>query len=375
MIITFVMDQYGDGNNGTTMTAMRFAHYMRLHGHEVRVLCGKNSNEENIFSTGIHKIPVVYQICASQGMVFAKADKKIIESAIDGADVVHFLLPFRLSKVTKKMCDKRNIPTTAAFHVQPENISYTIGFGKSKGVNNYIYKYFKKFFDEFSHIHCPSNMIANQLKMHDYKASLHVISNGVVPAFKNIKVEKPKDLQDKFVILMIGRYSKEKRQDLIIKAVEQLSFEKDVQLIFAGKGPWEKELRHMSKHLTNSPIFGFYNQEELIDVINYSDLYIHASDAEIEAISCIEAFTCGLVPVISDSKLSATNQFALSQKNLFKAGDETSLAEKITYWYNNLEEKNQCSKDYIEYAKQYAIEECVYALEDVFNKAIEENTK
>lgn len=147
-------------------------------------------------------------------------------------------------------------------------------------------------------MHCPSNMIAGQLKEHGYTANLHVISNGVSEVFQKKEVAKPKELQDKFVILMIGRLSVEKRQDLIIKAVLESKYESQIQLIFAGKGPWRSHLESLSEKMTNPPIFGFYEEKELIDVINYSDLYVHASDAEIEAISCMEAFTCGLVPII-----------------------------------------------------------------------------
>lgn len=38
MIITLVMDQYGQVNNGTTVTTMRFAEVLRQHGHEVRIV-------------------------------------------------------------------------------------------------------------------------------------------------------------------------------------------------------------------------------------------------------------------------------------------------------------------------------------------------
>ena len=40
-------------------------------------------------------------------------------------------------------------------------------------------------------------------------------------------------------------------------------------------------------------------RDELRRLINMCDLYVHASDAEIEGISCMEALACGLVPVIS----------------------------------------------------------------------------
>ena len=45
----------------------------------------------------------------------------------------------------------------------------------------------------------------------------------------------------------------------------------------------------------------FMSKEELLDVIAFSDLYVHCAESEIEGMSCIEAFSAGLVPVIADS--------------------------------------------------------------------------
>lgn len=75
-------------------------------------------------------------------------------------------------------------------------------------------------------------MIANELRKHNYKAKITVISNGVSNNFKKIEVEKPENLKDKFVILMVGRYSKEKRQDLIIEAIKKSKYEKNKVIAF-----------------------------------------------------------------------------------------------------------------------------------------------
>lgn len=91
---------------------------------------------------------------------------------------------------------------------------------------------------------------------------------------------------------MVGRLSREKRQDLLIKAIGTSKYNKNIQLILCGKGPWKKHLQKLSKKYLANPVkFEFLPQPELLKVINYSDLYVHASDAEIEAISCMEAFT------------------------------------------------------------------------------------
>ena len=113
-----------------------------------------------------------------------------------------------------------------------------------------------------------------------------------------------------------------------------------------------------------------FSKEDLCRVINYCDVYVHPSDVEIEAISCIEAFTCGLVPVISDSKKTATKQFALTERNLFRHGNPKDLASKIDWLIDHPEEKAKLSEQYLEYAKQYSIESCMDKMEQMFFDAI-----
>lgn len=380
MIITLVMDQYGAVNNGTTVTTMRFAEVLKKHGHTVRVVAAAPKDQKiddpNFYGVESYHIPVFNDFIASQGMVFAKPDDLVLREAIKGADVVHLLLPFPIQRHARLVAKDMGVAVTGAFHMQPENITYSIYLGKSKIANNALYSFFKNsFYKYINHVHCPSEMVKHDLIKHGYKNQIHAISNGVSPRFVHLdNVEKPAELKDKFVVLMIGRLSREKRQDLIIKAIGESKYNDKIQLVLCGKGPWKAHLESLSKkYLKNPVIFSFLPQDELLKVINYSDLYVHASDAESEAISCMEAFTCGLVPVISNSKQTATKQFAQDPHCLFERGDPHSLCERIEYFYEHQDIKNELSKKYIEYAKKYALEYCVTQLEKVFEKAIEEN--
>lgn len=100
------------------------------------------------------------------------------------------------------------IPTTAAFHVQPENISYNAKLGWCKPFNTLIYAYLKNtFYSQFDRIHCPTSFIAQQLADHGYKGELYVISNGYDPAFVP---SEHKTVNEKFEIVMTGRLAPEK---------------------------------------------------------------------------------------------------------------------------------------------------------------------
>lgn len=370
MKIVLVLDQYDSANNGTTITARRFASELRQKGHTVIVVaCGEPS--ANKVAVKEFHIPIFDGLITSQGMHFGKPDDKAYYQAFQGADIIHFFLPFRLCQRGEEIARQMHIPTIAAFHTQPENITYSIGLGRFKGINDYLYRLsYRAFYNRFSHIHCPSKFIAGQLEQHGFDAKLHIISNGVDSSFMPREVMRPKEFEGKFVILMIGRLSGEKRQDLIIEAAKHSRYCKNIKLVFAGNGPKEKKYRRLCKGLANEPLFGFYKQDELITLINSCDLYVHASDAEIEGISCMEAFSCGLVPVISDSPLSATNQYALDEHHLFRAGDSQSLAERIDYWIEHPEERKEAKAIYAQIGDTIRVDACVQQAEEMYLDAI-----
>lgn len=373
MKITIVADIYGENNNGTTITAKRLVENMINRGHEVTVVSAYKGEGNGYIVLPVRKFPAFNKyITKTNGVTFAQPDEKILEAAIKNSDVVHFLLPFKCSKMGLKIARKNKIPYTAAFHCQPENITSHVFMQKRNLPNKMIYKYFyKKFYRDVQFVHCPSKFIADQLTKNGYPMDKRIISNGVIEAFAKKESVRPPELDGKFLILFTGRYVNEKRQDLLVKAMKYSRYADKIQLIFAGNGPNLNKLRKMSRKFVNPPLFKLFPKEELCDTINYCDLYVHPSDMEIEGISCIEAFTCGLVPVISDSQKSATNQFALDDRCLFKRGDPKDLAQKIDYWIEHPEEKQAMSDRYLKYAEQYSIKNCMDEMEQMFYDAVE----
>ena len=88
--------------------------------------------------------------------------------------------------------------------------------------------------------------------------------------------------------------------------------------------------------------------------------------------SCMEAFACGLVPVIADSPRSATPQFALDERSLFPAGDTDVLAERIDWWYEHATARHQMARVYAESANQYRLKNSIRKAEQMFAEEIAE---
>lgn len=375
MKILIVIDQYDNLSNGTTISAKRFVDGLRKDENEVQIL-STGKDEEDKFSLKTYKFPkIIDKYFKANEMVFARPDEEVMRNVFKDQDVIHFYMPFRLAKKGVKIAEEMHIPHTTAFHVQPENITYAVGLGTNHIVNDKIYTYFRSYYNKFRHIHCPSNFIASRLKEHGYTAKLHVISNGVGEEFKYDRKEKPEGLKDKIVITMVGRYSPEKRQDVLIDAIKKSKYESKIQLVLAGKGQCYEEYKNKTQELTNKAILKFYPKNELVNLLSYTDIYVHSADAEIEAISCLEAIACGNVPIVSNSNESATVQFAMDEDSLFEHGNSDDLARKIDYFLDNSKILEEKRKAYSEFANKFRIENSVKLMEEMFREEIEDYKK
>ena len=376
MNITIVADVFGKQNNGTTITIRRLIDGLRERGHSVKVVSSFKTDEEGFVSLERRHFGIFDNYIYNKNQVeLAKPDRKILTDAIKGSDVVHIVLPFKTGIMASKICKELNIPFTTAFHCQPENFSGNIGMQNFGLLNNYLYSRFKnRLYKRANRVHCPSLFISEQLKKHGYKTKNYVISNGVVPAFKKMKVDKPENLKDKFVILFSARFSKEKMHKVLLRAIKFSKYKDNLHLIFAGCGPMEDKIKAYAQKHNIDVELNFYSKDDLVKVINYSDLYVHPSEVEIEAISCLEAITCGLVPVIANSKKSATTQFALTYDNLFENKNSIDLASKIDYWIEHPEEKSELSDKYLNYSKQFSIERSIDKMIEMFEDEIKEHS-
>lgn len=377
MIITIVCDVLGEENNGTTIAAMNLIRFLKSRNHTVRVLCADKDkeNEANYYvvpSLSLGKLLDSY--VKKVGVTIAKPSEDIIRKAIEGADHVHSMLPFGLGMKAVKICKELNVPITAGFHMQAENFTSYIKLNKLKPLNVGVYKFiYKHFYKDVDGIHYPTDFIRNVFEKTVKKTTpAYVISNGVNEYVKRRESEKPAEYKDKFVILTTGRYAREKSQDTLIKAVKLSKYASSIQLILGGQGVKEKHYKKLAASLPVAPIFKFYSRTEIIDVLNYSDMYVHPAEMELEGISCLEAIAVGKLTVVSSSPLSATREFALDEKCIFKNRNPKDLARVIDYWIEHPEERKQYEQRYLEKAVVYDQTECMKKMEKMIMEVYNE---
>ena len=365
MIITFVVDTYKDRSNGTSMTAFRTARKLRELGHEVRIVATRTdkgkldsnieigSEGERLYLVKERYIPIVTEISHKQHMIFGYPQESILREALSGSDIVHLYLPFALEIAALHLCRTLKIPYISAFHLQPQHISYNMNMD-FEWFNDYLYRRFYNHFYRYTHhIHCPSKLMQDEIERIGYDAKSYVISNGFDVGVHGGNLEFFED--GLFHIASVGRFSKEKCQDVLVRAIANSKYAKNIKLHLHGLGPRESYLKKLCDNLLDNYEFGFVENSALMQKISKMHLYVHPAQVESEAISCLEAISLGVVPLIADSKISATNQFALDERSLFKAGDANDLSKKITYWIEHKQEREVASKEYVKSAQNYTL--------------------
>ena len=259
MIITVVCDVYGEENNGTVIAENNLIRYLKSRGHEVRVLCSNSDYEgqEGYYIVSNYNFGKTLNAYVKKvGVALAKPNEKMIRKALKGADHVHIMVPLSLGLASIKIANELKIPTTAGFHMQAENLTSYLKLNRIKFLNTMVYKFiYKNLYCKVDGIHYPTQFIRNVFESKIKKTTPgYVISNGVHDYVQRRPQEKPEELKDKIVILSTGRYSREKCQDTLIKAVGLSKYKDKIQLILGGQGVKEKYYRKLAKKLPIEPI-------------------------------------------------------------------------------------------------------------------------
>lgn len=374
MKITIVCDILGKKNNGTSIAAYNLINYLRSKGHSVKVLCCDYDKSDDSDFIVLEKINLglLNKILDKNGISIPKTDKKIIRDALIDCDIVHIMLPFPMGKKACKLAKKLGKPVTAGFHCQAELVTSHFGLMNASLVNKYVYKnFYKTLYKNCDAIHYPTSFIRDTFENVAGKTNGYIISNGVNNEISVKEVEKPDELKDKFVILTTGRLCREKSQDVLLKAIANSKYNDKIQLIIAGQGPLLNKIKkYGNKHLVNQPIIKYFTRKEMIDILNYSDLYCHPAEVELEGIACLEACVCGLVPIVSDSKRSATKNFALTEHNIFKNRDYIDLKNKIEFFIEHPDEKLLIKGQYLNYGKTFDLDSCMAKMEQMFEEVL-----
>ena len=380
--ILFVINDLYTRGNGLAASARRTISLLRERGHDVRVLSAPPRHGDDC-GVGVPdyplphlRIPLVAPLIASQGYAFARSDRRQVDRALDWADVVHLEEPFMLQAFVARRARARGVPALATYHIHPENLTASVYLDRCPLLNRVILEVWKRFiFNRCDLIQCPSQSVYERVSKLCVRAPLLLLSNGV-PLGEEMSGGGHEVGESSVVrVLVVGRFSREKDQATILRALRHSAHARSIQLTFAGRGPTEHSLRASARRLLRRGViahpvrFAFMSADELAREASSCDLYVHAARIEVEGLSALEVLRHGVVPIIARGPLTATSQFALSEDSVFEAGDARALARAIDVWIDRGPVGRQReARRYRCVGERYDIRACVARLEEAYHR-------
>jgi len=242
----------------------------------------------------ISRRPLVSPISARRTMCRVFADWK--------PDVVHVMTPFFVGRAALATAKMLGIPSVLAVHLTPANAIAHSAVGRlipslPAAILANAYRSCGRIADLVAAPSQTGSLYARQI-LGD--RSVVVISNGVSELPRHSSVISNKRGSDRLAALYVGRLSREKRLDVLLKAFGQLSSSEKLELVIVGDGPDSARLmRIASRNCAEQVRFvGPVSDDQLAQYYQSANIFCMPSPAELECVAALEALSFGL-PIVA----------------------------------------------------------------------------
>ena len=242
---------------------------------------------------------------------------RALNQLIKGVDIVHVHLfpPFYLVGVLSVLHPKTR------FIYTEHNTHNSRRKPQLRWVEKWMYR-------RYSKVICITKGVESKLKEWAGKSAKTTVVNNVVhlkkisATVKSNRSEFGLNDSDKLVV-MIGRFHKQKDQDTLIRALAELP--EDYKLLLIGEGTREKELQDLVGDLKLMSRVHFLGiRTDVFSVLKMCDYGVISSHWEGFGIVALEYMACGL-PTIG-SNVDGLNEVIPSTEALFQKGNALELS-------------------------------------------------
>ncbi|MEK0398731.1 glycosyltransferase family 4 protein [Tetragenococcus halophilus] len=358
-----------------TVSAFLIPHIKMLieDGNQVDVACSIEQESASVLKQNdckIHNIDFNRSPLSSNNI---KAYKQLKELIIEGQyDLVHTHTPVA-SVITRLVCrnlkDIRVFYTAHGFHFF-KNASYKVWLSFYP-----IEKWLSKYTDTLITINKEDyktaqekNFKMKQIKhVHGVGVNLNQIEKQTVSQKQHYRV-KYSYSESSFIIFYAAELNNNKHQDLLIHAIDKVKDTiPNIKVIFAGKGPLEKEYKNEVNALGLDQYVDFLGYcDKVNDFLVLSDLVVATSRREGLPVNILEALAVGLPIIATD--IRGHNELVKNNENgfLIDTDDVHGLADLIIAMYKDKKKSNQFSKKSQEIVKRYSLVNVLTELREAY---------
>lgn len=284
-------------------------------------------------------------------------------------DVVHFHFPLlTLNDLILDYLKEMNVKIVCTEHwtkVATENLTYDEKLLLTRYLN------------EADRVIAVSTELKNVMSKYQ-RVSKDIV---VIPNYINENIFKIQNSEKYFDIAIVGRLSRIKQNELILKVISRLIRNdcqyKNLKLVFVGEGECEAFLRNKVEEygIKNNVLFlGNKNPNGVSKIYNQSKLYVSVSQVETFGVPVIEAWFSG-VPVIVFDNHPLSKYINKENGYIVKKNDLEELENTISTALNREWESFEIRKIAIRsFSKNLMIEQLINVYESEGNNEKEKNS-
>ncbi|CAM3557843.1 glycosyltransferase [Pseudostreptobacillus hongkongensis] len=359
MRIGLFSDTYTPHANGVAVCVETLKKGLEKEGHEVFVItCNDKLYVER--EGNVLKLPsVVFKKLYGYSVTTPVQITGFSEVRDLKLDIIHVHTEFGIALFGRFMARYLKLPLIYTYHTMFEDYTHYINVFNLKLLDKpslKLVEYISKVYCEPSNVVIvPSRKTYDVLNKYGVKTKMEILPSGIdLERFKNVdinevnEIKKELGLENKKVMIYLGRIAKEKNIEIVLNAFNKI---KDVSLILVGLGP---ELDILKEQYESDNI-KFLGKKEYIDVPKYyslADGFISASTSETQGLTFIEAMATGKPLFCTDRVV--LDGLLIENENGYFFDSEDDLVDRINRYYSLTdEERNSMSKKSIDISMKY----------------------
>ena len=384
MHIGIFTDCYTPQVNGVVTSVKILEQELRNLGHKVTVVTvrvpGYEDDQDNIIR--IPSVPFIRWSEFRVGIPLGYDTYRKLNGL--GLDLIHTHTEFTLGFVGKYLASHLNIPIIHTYHTMYEDYTHYVfdhKYGK-RMVKKLITTGSRFYVRKYDSIIAPSAKTLAALRGYGVRNTIEVVPTGIdISKFQHnhdeadcMALRKRYGLKaTDYVMLSLGRISKEKSVDAIIAQMPRiLKFIPEAKLLIVGDGPYRAELEKYvdSLGVRSSVIFaGQVAFEEVGLYYSSADIFVNASQSETQGLTIIEAMASKLPVVVYDDLNVEGIVVKGASGRLYK--EEADLGNQVILAYNNTEETSSMTEAAFQVVLGLSKEKFAHRIEDVYAEVLD----
>jgi 1,2-diacylglycerol 3-alpha-glucosyltransferase len=297
--------------------------------------------------------------------------------------VVHIQDHYLLSQVVMRVARHYGVKVVGTNHFMPENLApYIPGYSLGKPAFDwFLWRWMLNTFNQLDMASAPSRTAAALLNMEGLHPPVFPVSCGIDlsrfcprPDVDRLACRERFGLDpSRTIFLFVGRVDREKRIDLLLRAVQRLD-RNDVQLAIAGQGAALNELKELAEELglgQRVRFTGYVPSQDLPDLLNSVDIFVMPSAAELLSIATLEAMACAR-PILA-ARAVALPELVGENVNgyLFRAGDVADAARCMGLLADQPERWASMGAASLEKARFHSLDNTIHHYETLYQAVLE----